>query len=913
MALSFKELVRFIVDGDPVNQGTINSVLRDLDNNTRYLKEVFDAATLGSTVFARKVTVETDAVVGMAVYYNVANSRFERAKAAAVVDSNGEAVTADSSHVWGVVYSKHTATSADLLLTGYASLNISAAVTGSVTAGMYYLSSSNPGKLVREKPPVTVGVLQADGSGNVFVNPSFSDVLVDHTHHSVDLVTKPAGDHEPPLSTGTHSITQPAAGWDTAVEGWLPASHTVFDTRKAPTGAKFGYNIDANSYLSGTWPPTPIDNAYIEWDRGGDTYTGSAGIALGDKSVIKLDDNGIWWMTDCYDTVPWSKDYNTTGGRIYWTNGTTDKIQRANYNGTSKEDVLTGLSDPEGVAIDEAAKKIYWIDKGTDIIKRTNLDGSGTPESVVTGLSEAYGLIIDTSDASASNHKIYWVDAGGSIIKRATKDGGSVTTLFDNGTDSISSPQALALDATASTPTLYWTDDGTNKVQKGNADGSGSVTDVITGLTTPKGIALDPEASRVYWCDEGTVKIQRGNMVGTNQNVEDLINTNDGSSGNSGEIATPRGLAIDLVANQIYWTDVGSQKIQRAGKDIPDGESVGGRTDITTVTTSPNTGDKFIFLLPEDNIAKGVAVCPAELPVSLKVWYTRLVFQTANTVVTSLRTAANSKLKITCLQNSTETKTTGDLVIDVDFGLLVESDNTNGYIAMKEFNSTTQTFAKGLMVEGIRSSSTDLVISSDHSTTPTYSKSGVQDAYQGVLTIGLTKSVLGSEVPIELVRLNGVTEENYQDVLGLGFPKGVDSEYRGQFKIPQGLGAAAPVKVKLRFWLLAFADGETLPVTGTNKMTFSYRIIESLTSDSPTKVLPTADKTDVEFPGTALSSYAVAKGSYIELETSEISIQNAAVGDTSNGQTVLFTLARKGSVDGYTGEIHVINQRAVIV
>jgi len=243
----------------------------------------------------------------------------------------------------------------------------------------------------------------------------------------------------------------------------------------------------------------------------------------------------------------------------------------------------------------------------------------------------------------------------------------------------------------------------------------------------------------------------------------------------------------------------------------------------------------------------------------------------------------------------------------------VDSANTNGYIAMKEFNATTQTFAKGLMVEGIRSSSADIVISSDHSTTETYTKSGVSDAYQGVLTIGLTKSVLGSEIPIELVRLNGVTEENYQDVLGLGFPKGTDTEYRGQFKVPQALGAAAPVKVKLRFWLLAFADGETLPVTGTNAMTFSYRIIESLTSTTPIKVLPTADSTDVDFPGTELDSYAVAKGSYIELETSEISIQNAAVGDTSNGQTVLFTLARYGSTDGYTGEIHVINQRAVIV
>jgi hypothetical protein len=903
MGLTFKDLVRFIVDGDPVNQGTINSVLRDLDNNTRYLKELFDAATLGSTVFARKVTIEIDAVVGMVVYYNVTTSRFERAKSAATTDSNGEAVTADSAHVWGVVYTKHTATSADLLLTGYAKLDISAAVTGTVTAGMYYLSSGDAGKMVQVKPPVTVGVLQADSSGHVYVNPSFSDVLVDHTHHKTTVVAVPSGDHVPPLSEGTHTITEPSTGWDTSTEGWLPASHAVFNTRPAPAGALFGYNINANATLLGLWPPTPLDNAYIEWDRGGVTYSGagSAGITVGDKSVIKLDDNGIWWMTDCYDTVPWPTNYNTSGGRIYWSNNVSDKIVRSNYDGSSKEDLLTGLGDPEGVAIDGAERKIYWIDRSTDTIKRTNLDGTGTAESLVTGLTSAYGLILDTSDASASNHKLYWVDATGQTIKSATKEGASVTSLFDNATDSLSSPQDLALDAAANT--LWWTDDGTNKIQKGASDGTGVVTDIITSLTTPKGIVLDVAASKVYWCDEGTSKIQRANFDGTG--TEDLINSTDG-------LSTPRGLDIDLVANKIYWTDATTQKLQRAGKDIPGSEAAGSRTDIVDVLTSLNTAN-FPILLAEDNTVTGVSDCPVELPMSLGIWFTKLTFQTTNTVVTSLRAATGSKISITCLQNSTETEVTGDLVIDVDFALLVDATDSNGYTVTKEFNSSTQTFAKGLVVEAIRSSSSDIIISSDHSATPSYIQSGVSNANQGVVTIGLIKSVLGNEIPIELVRLNGVTEENYQDVLGLGFPKGKDTEYRGQFKIPQSLGAAAPINVKLRFWLLAFADAQDLPLTGTSPMTFSYRVIESLTAANPIKVLTTSDSTDVAFPGVIPSSYAVAKGSYIEIETGEITIENSVAGDTSNGQTVLFTLARKGSVDGYDGEIHVINQRAVIV
>ena len=59
-----------------------------------------------------------------------------------------------------------------------------------------------------------------------------------------------------------------------------------------------------------------------------------------------------------------------TTAMIYWADFGTDKIQRANADGTDIQDVVTGLGDPVDVAVDEQAGKVYWVDFGTDKIQR---------------------------------------------------------------------------------------------------------------------------------------------------------------------------------------------------------------------------------------------------------------------------------------------------------------------------------------------------------------------------------------------------------------------------------------------------------------------------------------------------------------------------------------------------------------
>jgi hypothetical protein len=312
--MSLERFIKFIKEGEPVAPGTPNRPLRQLDQNVQYLWDVIQAAELGSTVYAREVVIEAGAQVGMPVYWNDTEGRFDRAIVGMKTDATtGYLSQTDSSQVWGIVAEKHTSTSADLLLFGYAKIDISAATgsTGGVPAGTYYLSGTDLGKLAIQVPPVSVPVLRTDGGGNVFVNPSFVDSLNNHQHYKFDIVMLPAGDVSPPVEGAIHAITSP----DSTLTGWLPADDAIFNS-EAPTGAKFGYNISADYDLNNLWPPIPVQSADVELIRPSiyDTSTLKlreklAGQMLGD--IVKIDSNGIWWMTDCYDQVPWPTDYTT--------------------------------------------------------------------------------------------------------------------------------------------------------------------------------------------------------------------------------------------------------------------------------------------------------------------------------------------------------------------------------------------------------------------------------------------------------------------------------------------------------------------------------------------------------------------------------------------------------------------------
>ncbi len=246
--------------------------------------------------------------------------------------------------------------------------------------------------------------------------------------------------------------------------------------------------------------------------------------------------------------------------KLYWTN-TDGKIQRADLDGSSAEDVVTGLRTPvsfsagsslqptitlTGTVIGSPA--IYWTDKQTGNIQRVNLNNSKV-EEIVSGVPDSSAIALDLTGG-----EIYWTETDTGKIRRANLNGSNVQDIITE----VTGPSSIALDLVRGK--IYWTaqqwDPSTgavssSKIQRANLNGS-NVQDIVTGLGIAEGLALDGSAGKVYWTDSETGKIQRANLNGSN--VEDLVTS----------VRMPNDIAVDAKGGKMYWADYESKQILRA-------------------------------------------------------------------------------------------------------------------------------------------------------------------------------------------------------------------------------------------------------------------------------------------------------------------------------------------------------------
>lgn len=318
MSAIWLQNLRHVVSGEPVASEAVNRTDRALAERDEYLKQRLDTAALGQAIFDLSARIAPDVEEGMPVFWNATDQRYEKALAAVESDENlGTLVIQASADCLGLCYKKNSATTADIVTKGLVQLpGLSNAVDGSVEAGRYYLSSEEAGKLVKQRPPVTVSICYVLGPKDncsdspwVLVSPQVRDFLEDHIHYRFELVSRPAGVHDPleAASNEFHEITEP----DAELQGWLPADHEIFND-KAPAGAKFGYNLSQHPGLAAVWPPMPLQAVAMLRDKGINDV-GATELPIGSGGLVVCDANGIWWMTDCYDQVPWPTDLDTTG------------------------------------------------------------------------------------------------------------------------------------------------------------------------------------------------------------------------------------------------------------------------------------------------------------------------------------------------------------------------------------------------------------------------------------------------------------------------------------------------------------------------------------------------------------------------------------------------------------------------
>ena len=306
-------------------------------------------------------------------------------------------------------------------------------------------------------------------------------------------------------------------------------------------------------------------------------------IAPGDATVTVTARDAIGVSTAQAFSVKVTEPVPDSRGKMYWTDAATDKIQRANLDGSRIEDlVTTGLDEPAALSLDVTGGKMYWTDGGTNKIQRANLDGSNVEDLVTTGLEFPGGLTLDVSEG-----KMYWTDAGLSRIMRADLDGSRV--------EHLDSQEAWGIALNLTEGKMYWTNTLGSYIGQSNLDGSYNRRLVSRWLNSPRSLALDLVRGKLYWGDTGTIRIQRANLDGSQ--VEDVIVSGLGRN--------VIGLAVDSWEAKIYWTDLGTKKILRSNLD-------GTRVEDLVAGLSEPLGLALDIVIPEapDLVADAPSVNP---------------------------------------------------------------------------------------------------------------------------------------------------------------------------------------------------------------------------------------------------------------------------------------------------------------
>ena len=180
-----------------------------------------------------------------------------------------------------------------------------------------------------------------------------------------------------------------------------------------------------------------------------------------------------------------------------------------------------GLGNPHGIAVDPDGGKVYWGDTSTNKIQRGNIDGSGSVEDLFDNASNGIDTPLNVR-LDATNGFLYWINQNAQKIQRGSTSGvGAVTDLFDNATDGIDTPTGLAIDV--ANGFIYWGDSADDKIYRGNIDGTGSKVEIfnsVDNVANPQAIYIDAANSKLLWIEAG--KIYRGNLDGSG-NVEEVI------------------------------------------------------------------------------------------------------------------------------------------------------------------------------------------------------------------------------------------------------------------------------------------------------------------------------------------------------------------------------------------------------
>jgi sugar lactone lactonase YvrE len=161
----------------------------------------------------------------------------------------------------------------------------------------------------------------------------------------------------------------------------------------------------------------------------------------------------------------------------------------------------------------------------------------GGVRTLVDGMPERSYL---TAVAVDEQGRVYWLDNVTDALTRIEADGSGRQVLYTSP-DAFSNPEGLAVDSARGL--MFWAEGG--KVMRAQLDGSGAGPFIaVANNAYATSVALDPLGGFVYWTDNGTDTINR---VAYDGSARTVLHSTPNLFGN------PRALAVDVAAGLMFW------------------------------------------------------------------------------------------------------------------------------------------------------------------------------------------------------------------------------------------------------------------------------------------------------------------------------------------------------------------------
>ena len=234
---------------------------------------------------------------------------------------------------------------------------------------------------------------------------------------------------------------------------------------------------------------------------------------------------------------------------IYWVDASfhSPTLNRSDLSGGNITTVpLSPKSLPEAMAIDAVRNMVYF---GELAYFNANVNNAHPNLSNIVAISTGGSVIRGIAiDAAAS--KIYWTTSNlttGATIEKADLGGTNRQTVYQFGPGSGTNLRGIAVDGTI----LYWADFGSGKILRGDVAGSTTPSELIADLDGPVGVSLGNDGY-LYWTEANAKVIKRrASISGT---ITTLV---------SG-LTTPNYIAVDGASGQMFWTESGTPRIRKA-------------------------------------------------------------------------------------------------------------------------------------------------------------------------------------------------------------------------------------------------------------------------------------------------------------------------------------------------------------